>query len=135
MKLVKERLDFDREGDPRQKIGIGHKRPGQPKTFEEAEVHDDTRDYNDEHGELVSKYEATMHPELANNDDIPYLDEEAQDWLNQYDSTGAMAEFFVYMEGFGPADGEKVQMIAVNDYDTGMTVVFEYGPDGAVAVW
>jgi hypothetical protein len=134
MKLVKERLDFERGKDPKRSIDIGVKRKGQPKSFEEAEIYDTTLDYNDEEGELISKYEATIDKSLASNDDIPYLDKKAQDWLNQYDSTGAMAEFFLYDGGMFE-DGEKIQMIAVNDYDSGLTVVYNYEPDGAIAIW
>ena len=134
MKLVRERLDFNREGEPLQKIGLGKKRPGQSKSFDEAELYDTTLDYNDEKGELVSKYEAVIDTKLANNDDIPYLDKKAQDWLNRYDSTGAMAEFFIF-NGDQFSDGEKIQMIAVNDMESGMTVVYNYEPDGAIAVW
>lgn len=124
MKLVRERLDFDRFGEPLQKVGVGMKRPGEPKSFEDAKVGDTTIDYNDFEGELIDKIIITFGP-----DGRPT--EEGQNFIDHYDSTG-VAEDMWQMVDYD--EGDTMEMIATEDED-GNSLVWDYGPDGAVAVW
>ncbi len=123
MKIVRERLDFNREGDPLQKIGVGKKRPGQPKDFDEVRERDMAVDYNGERGYVENKLRIIFDE----NGNIP---EEANDFLSQYDMTGAMDEYFSTRK---PEPGDTEEIIAISDQDG--TYVFPYGPEGAVVVW
>lgn len=124
MKLVRERLDFDREGDPLHKVGVGIKRPGQPKSFEDAQKGDTTIDYNDFKGTLLDKIVIHIGP-----DGMP--DEEGEDFISTYDSTGAGNDIFRMGEYY---EGDTQEMIATED-EEGDTLVWDYGPDGAHAIW
>ena len=124
MGLVRERLDFDREGTALQKIGVGHKRPGQPKSFEDAQKGDTTIDYNGFEGELLDKMIITFGP-----DGRPT--EEGDNFVGSYDSTGVsedMWEMEVYEEG------DTMEIIATLDSDDD-SLVWDYGPDGSYAIW
>lgn len=124
MKLVRERLDFDREGETLQKVGVGVKRSGQPKSFEDAQKGDTTIDYNGFEGELIDKITINIGP-----DGMP--DEDGEDFIDTYDSTGIGNDIF-RQAGF--EYGDTMEMIATKD-DEGDTLVWDYGPDGAYAIW
>lgn len=124
MKLVRERLEFDREGPTLRKIGIGEKRPGQPKKFEDVEKGDTTIDYNGFKGSVIDKIIIHVGP-----DGMP--DEEGEDFIATYDSTGAGDDIFRMGEF---EEGDTMEMIATED-EEGDSLVWDYGPDGAYAIW
>jgi hypothetical protein len=124
MRLVRERLDFDREGDSLRKIGIGQKRPGQFKDFHDVKKGDTSFDYNGEEGKVID----TMEVEIGNSES----EEEFESFISKWDSSGAMYGFLEEI-GYEPGDTEKI--IAINDPEDGMTYVFTYSHDGAYAVW
>lgn len=124
MKLVRKSLDFNREGEPKQKIGIGHKRFGQPKSFEEVEKGDTAIDYSDFKSIILDKIVLTFGP-----DGRPT--EKGQDFVDSYDTAG-VAEDIWSMGNYD--EGDTMEMIATED-DEGDSLVWDYGPDGAVAIW
>ena len=115
MKLVKERLDFNREGDPYQKLGVGSKRPGQPKAPNEVEIGDKTLDYNEEEG--------IVEDILMKIDDPEHFEDIIRDF------------------GDDPENYEDDQhLVLVSGSEYGQfggqgEVWFVYGPDGAEAIW
>ena len=119
MKLVRERLDFDREGEPLHKMGVGVKRPGQPKDFNDVKIGDKTIDYNDEEGTVV--------------DFARYADDPKK-------TKRLAADFWDDVKDMYGDDLDSLEVIEVEGPDYGHmgghgSVTFIYEPDGAVAVW